>query len=347
MSRLKMVVGVVGLALALPAASWAHAQPSVAAVQTHVRASDKAFDAAVAQARKSKDVKAQRFFQAGRAQLAQAQADTAKLVRGADSGQERAVAAQAVELMADEREEWIAGLPELLAEVEGGFEAKAAAALLADAKGRDAALETLVTMLEQGVPEQAQPRVARAAAELAGEREDEIAAILELLNGDEVGKPAKARLLACLEAIVDGQAEAAEQLAGAADEVSAQTAAILAQAYEQIADEQQTVAKAITAAGNKPGGGYRSAFEQLAQQAQQTSERLETTDYPQPGPGQEGGEQSGSGSSEGTGSDGGQNGYGSGEGTGSDGSAAPEPSQPEQGSQPDEQLAGGNSGSTP
>lgn len=333
MSRINSVAAALGvLAVALPGLAWAHATPTAASVKTHVRAADEALSATGALAGKGKDAKAQRLFRAGRVQLREGQAEAAALVRGADSAPERTVAAQAVALVAGERDRWIEVLPALLEEVDGRFELGAAAALSADVDGRAAAVGMLVSLLDQGLPAKAEQEAARALFELTRGRDEEIAAILETLASDDVAAAVETRLLGCLEQIVQEQAEAAELLASVADEVSAQAAAILERATEQIAAEQRAVYEALLAGGGTLDPDGRAALEQIARRAAPTAADGDVQP-PLAGPG----------SGDGTGVEG-QRESGSGSETGNEtgGSVPPAEGQPEGGSSSGgEQPAGG------
>lgn len=347
MSKTRFLVGAVAaLTLAVPGMAAAHGTPTPTVVKMHVSASDKALDTAAMHARKGQDAMAGRQFGIGRAQLAQAKADAAKLVRSADSPQERAAAARAQELVADEQNEWIDELPALLPLVEGRFEMRLSAALFADVSGREAALETLVSLLEQGVPAEAQVKVAKAISELATQRDAEVDAVLETLAGGKVEQASKTRLVACLSKIVQGQAKAAKRFAAVAETVTPEAAAVFEQAYRKILSEHGVEYKAIAAGADEVGAAYRVALKRIGAQAQQAGRQLEA-EYPQGGF-----SGSGSGSGSGGGSGGSGDGDGSGEqsggsGDGSGGSTPPAPSEPTQPAGGEQPPAEGTGGPTP
>jgi hypothetical protein len=136
-------------ALAFPVGASAHIQTGVSSVKAHTNRADVALDRAVALFEKNRDGRAKQSFHRSRREMGQATAEAARLRRAANSGSARAAAARAQTLVADQQDENIEQLTELLDEVEGRVKNAIARAALADTRGRVKALAIIEVLLVQ------------------------------------------------------------------------------------------------------------------------------------------------------------------------------------------------------
>lgn len=142
-------------ALAFPVEASAHVQTSVSSVKAHTERADAALDRAVALFEKNRDGRAKQSFNRSRREMGQATAEAARLRRAVNSASARAAAARAQVLVADQQDENIEQLTDLLDEVEGRVKNAIARAALADTRGREKAIAIIGVLLSQGVPSQA------------------------------------------------------------------------------------------------------------------------------------------------------------------------------------------------
>ena len=142
-------------ALAFPVGASAHIDTGVSSVRAHTDRADAALDRAVALFETNRDGRGEQSLRRSRREMGHATAEAARLRRTADNRSERAVAARAQVLVADQLEENIEQLKGLLDEVEGLVENMVAKAALADTRGLEKAVAIIERLLEQGIPSQA------------------------------------------------------------------------------------------------------------------------------------------------------------------------------------------------
>ncbi len=142
-------------ALAFPVGASAHVETGVSSVRAHTDKADAALDRAVALFEANRDGRGEQSLRRSRREMGQATAEAARLRRTANNGSERAAAARAHVLVADQLEENIEQLRGLLDEVEGLVENMVAKAALADTRGLEKAVAIIERLLEQALPSQA------------------------------------------------------------------------------------------------------------------------------------------------------------------------------------------------
>ncbi len=154
-------------ALAFPVGAGAHIETSVSSVKAHTNRADAALDQAVALFERNRDGRARQSFNRSRREMGQATAEAARLRRSANSAPERAAAARAQVLIADQLDENVDQLTGLLDEVEGRVENAIARAARADTRGVAKAVSIIEGLLGEGVPSQAAAGLKAALAALS------------------------------------------------------------------------------------------------------------------------------------------------------------------------------------
>lgn len=256
-------------AVAPAATASAHIEVAVTTVKAHTDRADAALDRAVSLFEQGSDRRGSREFARSRRELGKATAEAAKLRRTAKTEDQRADAARASALVADQQDENVEQLVDVLDEVEGKVENTIAKAALADTRGRDKAIAIITALLERGVPDQAATGLSKAVAALSQDRDDEVQDEAEALVGDDVSRSGKRTLARTVKATVEGQTKAADKLAEliAGDDMPAESKPGLQRAYDAVTAEHGSVADILDRFSDRMPASVRSFVEQVITQA--------------------------------------------------------------------------------
>ncbi|MDP8944161.1 MAG: hypothetical protein M3N16_08605 [Actinomycetota bacterium] len=271
------IAAVASAALALPAAASAEGiATGVKNVKSRTASADKALDRASALFAKGRDGKAVKRVVKSRKEMAKAEKVAAGLARRADDERERAAAARAHVLVADQRDENIEQLVGLLDEAEGRVENAIAKAALADTVGRDKALSVLHALVGRGVSGQAQAGIVQAIAGLSTGRDEEVRVEAEALASAEVSEDNKDELAATVEANLEGQQVAASRLGDLIADPSTppESKVGLQTAYDAVTGEHQAAADTLAAFSDRIPAGVRTFVEQVVSQARQDAQSM-------------------------------------------------------------------------
>ncbi|MDQ3770443.1 MAG: hypothetical protein M3370_13345 [Actinomycetota bacterium] len=236
-------------ALALPAGATAHSDPSVSSVRAHDQRAEQALDRALEHLNDDRTRAARTAFERARLELRRTEADAGRLRRAADSVAENTAAARAYWSFGDQVRDNVAVLVEMLGEASGGFERDIAAALADDVHERERAIRFIAGFLDDGVRRPNIDGLISAIQSLAGSREGELAAIVDLLGEQSLRDGSQEAVTEAMREIVDGQEIAAQRLAGLLD-----SHAIPAEAKEALAIAIGAVNAARVAVGEMLAG---------------------------------------------------------------------------------------------
>lgn len=290
--------------LAVPAgASAAGFSDSLDYVQAHTAKADRALDRAAKLLARDRDAEASRSFATSRRELARAKRRAALLDRRADSSRERAIAAEANEVVADEQDENVTQLAGMLDEARGRVENRIAQAALSDARGRDKAIAVISAILGEGVSGDAAEGLTRALSSLAQGRDEEVEELAETLAGDGVSSRNQRRLARAVEESVDGQAQASARLSEliASADMPEESRAGLQRAFDAVTAEQERSAETLSAYADRLPSFIRSFVVGIVEQARENAQGMRDN-RPQPpyGDGERGAPEGTSGQPEGT-----------------------------------------------
>lgn len=235
-------------ALGFPAgASAADIQTAVDAAERHTQKAEAALDRATTLFAKGRESRGSRALSVSRRATAAAVADARRATRAADGRSDRRLAAAAQRLVAEHQDENIEQLVTLLDEADGGAETRAAAAVLADTRGRERAIAVLSRLAERGVSNRSAKGIARALVALSQDRDQEIEVEVEALTSEDVSASSAEILGDAVEANVEGQVTSASKLAEliASDSIPAAAAEGLQRAYDAVTGEQERSAAAL------------------------------------------------------------------------------------------------------
>lgn len=235
-------------ALALPGgAAAADIDTAVKATASHTAKADKALTRAVSLFEAGRDAQATRALKVSRREMGLATAAAKRAGRGADNRSERARAARATERVADQQDENIEKLVGILDEADGRAEKQAAAAALADTRGRDKAIAVLAKLADRGVSSKSAKGIARALEALAQNRDEEVEVAAEALASDDVSSKSKSTVTNTVEQNVEGQAKAGAKLAELlnSDDMPEAAKQGLQTAYDAVTREQESSAQAL------------------------------------------------------------------------------------------------------
>jgi hypothetical protein len=198
-----------GALLALPAAASAAPVDAAAKVAAHTDRADAARDRATELFTAGRERAAVNAVNRSRIALRHALKVSVKLVRKADTDEERGVAATAVIAVGAQMD---ANVPALVGLLETADWARAdlllAKSALADAKGRERAVAILKELVEEGLSDEAEAAVAAAIAALATDRAAEIATATEVLSDPDVSAAAGRRIRQAIVVSLRGQERA-------------------------------------------------------------------------------------------------------------------------------------------
>jgi len=276
---------VVAGALLAPAAAQADVAERVAGVTAHATAADRALDRAVALYEDGSRKRADRSFALSRRELGAAARDAAKLRRQADTPREQAAAAQATQLVAAQQDENVEQLVGVLGEVDRRAQSRISAAAVADVRGREKAIGVLTALLDE-VPAQARDALTAAIGALATGRDEELEVQAEALADEDVSAASKRKVARSVEDGVDGQAAAAERLAGliAGDDVPEEAKAGLLKAYDAVTGEHGSLADVLSRFSDRMPQRIRTFVETIAAQASEDAQGMRD-DRPAPAAG--------------------------------------------------------------
>lgn len=261
----------------------ADVQVGVKSVKAHTDRADAGLDRAVRLFERNADRRGSRELARSRRELGQASAEAAKLRRQADAPNERATAARAAALVADQRDENIDQLVGALDEVRGKVENTVAKAALSDTRGRDKAIAVITALLERGVPEQAATGLAKALGALAQDRDGEVKAEAKALVGDDVSPAGKRTVAKTVQANVDGQDRASTKLAEliADEDMPAQSKPGLQRAYDAVIAEHGSIADILSRFSDRMPASIRGFVERIVTQAREDAQSMRE-DRPSP-----------------------------------------------------------------
>jgi len=263
-------------AFAPAASASAHIDVAVKSVKAHTDAADSALDRAVSLFERNADSRGSRALAQSRSELGRATAEAAKLRRLARTQNQRADAARAQALVADQQDENVEQHVGLLDEVSGSIENTVARAALQDTRGREKAVAIISSLLERGVSEKALEGLARALVGLSTDRDEEVVAQAKALIGAGVARPGKRTVARTVEANLEGQAGAAEKLAEliADPDMPAESKAGLQRAYDAVVAEHEGLAATLARLSDRMPAFVRSFVEQIITQARSDAQSM-------------------------------------------------------------------------
>lgn len=276
-SKLIAMAALTAVAAVAPAGvASADIQTGVENVRAHTSRADAALDRAVGLFERNADKRGSRELARSRRELGKATAEAAKLRRTAQTPKQRSAAARAAALVANQQDENLDQLVEVLDEVEGKVENSIAKAALSDTRGREKAIAVITALLERGVPDKAASGLARALGALAQNRDDEIQAEGETLAEGEVSEPNEHTVARALKANVEGQSSASDKLAQliADESMPAESKPGLQRAYDAVAAEHGNVADILSRLSDSMPDSIRSFVEQVITQARSDAQEM-------------------------------------------------------------------------
>lgn len=260
-------------ALAVPAGAAAHHETSLSAVKAHTDRADAALDRAMRLFDQHAGARAERSYDRSRSELAKARRSVDRLRRSADTRSERARAAQAQVLVAEQQGENVEQLVSGLDEARGRVENEIAKAALADTRGRDKAIGVIEAILARGVSDKAATGLARALAELSTDRHEETEGSIEALTSDDVSSRSKRSVAQAVDAGIDGQQRAGEVLAGliADESMPEQAKDGLRRAYDAVTIEQAVQGEQMEQSFDRLPSFIRSFVQDTVRQARENA----------------------------------------------------------------------------
>lgn len=211
MRRVGIMATALSVMVAAPAA--AHSAPALSSVLAHTRAADKALEKAVAAYDEHAFKKGNASYRENRSQMRAAVAETAQLIGDADTPEERREAAKAVVAVAKQSGDNERSFAANVRDTKRGSKAEDN---VSDGVEKDAGrMETAFVQLQAlatTVPAPAQEGIAKAAAEVALERNSAGRDIVAALKSSGVSRDAKESLVDGLDNDIDGQAHAVDLL---------------------------------------------------------------------------------------------------------------------------------------
>jgi hypothetical protein len=262
--------------LAVPGVASANGlDTAVGAVQKHTDKADAALDRAVSAFERNRDRRGTAQFDRSRKQMGLAIAAAAKLLRNAESAEERAAAARALALVARQRDENVEELVGVLSRTDGRAERRVATAARADTRGREKAIGVLSELAAQ-LPPQAANGIATAIAALGTDRPGEVRLEARALSSKKVGAKSKRRVADAVEASVEGQRDAAERVAAliASENMPAESKQGLQTAYDAITAEHGSVARILSRFSDRMPARIREFVSQIVTQAHENAQDM-------------------------------------------------------------------------
>ena len=269
-SKLIAVGALAAVAAVAPATTAsAHINVAVTSVKAHTDRADSALDRAVSLFERNADRRGSRELARSRRELGRATAEAAKLRRDARSSKQRANAARATALVADQQDENVEQLVGVLDKVEGRVENTITKAALQDTRGRDKAIAIITALLKRGVSEKAETGILRALAALTTDRDDEVVEEARALVSEDVTRSGKRTVARTVGANVRSQSKAAAKLAEliADPDMPAESKPGLQRAYDAVIAEHGSVAFILARFSDRMPASIRSFVEQIITQA--------------------------------------------------------------------------------
>ena len=254
-----------GALVAVPAVASAHhpADP-VAKVAFHTDRADAALDRAAELFAADRERGALGALSRSRHALHHAVKVTVRIVHRADTDEERGVAATAVIDVATQMDE---NIPALVGLIEVADKPRAdlrlAKAALADAKGREKAIEVLKELVEEGLPAEAQTAVAEAIAALSTDRSAEIAKATETLADPEVSAAVGKRVRLAIDVSLRGQERAEAILKELIEQLPDAARDGLQRALDAVCAERERSAEGLDEASERMPEGVRKFVDGL------------------------------------------------------------------------------------
>ena len=291
-SKLIAIGALAAVAAVAPATTAsAHIDVAVKSVEAHTTSANSALARAVSLFNQNADRRGSRAFGLSRSELRGANAEAAKLRRTAKTRNQRADAARARVLVANQQNKNIERSVAVLGDVSGRVENTIAKAALADTRGRTKAI-AIITALINGddVSDNAAKGLARALAALSIDRVNEVRVQARGLTGDDVGRSGKVTLAHTVKANVEGQTKAAAKLAAliADTTMPAESKPGLQRAYDAVIAEHGSIADILSRLSDRMPAEIRSYVEPIITQVRddaQTMRESRPTPPAHPGPG--------------------------------------------------------------
>ncbi len=219
---------------------------AVKAVKTHTDRADAALNRAVSRFERNKDSSARRAYAQSRREMGRARAASAQARRQVETPGEHLQAVRAQELLAEQLDQNVETLVNVLPEAAKRDEHRIASAARSDANGREKVTAVLLALLAE-VPEQARPGIATVIASLSQGRHDEARAEARALVSSQVAKANKRRVISALKTSVAGQVKVSQALAAliVSPRMSAEAKQRLQIAYDAVTVEHASVADVL------------------------------------------------------------------------------------------------------
>ncbi|MDX6556840.1 MAG: hypothetical protein QOD86_3035 [Miltoncostaeaceae bacterium] len=261
-----------GALVALPAAASAHpghgsgnAADAVAKVTAHTERADAALDRAADLFADGRERPAAGAVHRSQAALRHAVKTTARIVRKADTDEERGVAATAVITVATEMDEEIPTLVGLLDTAQSArADLRLAKAALADARGREKAIEILNDLMEAGLPAESQAAVTAAITALSTDRSAEIAKATAALEDPDTSEATGKTIRLTIDVTLDGQERAADILRQLIAQLPDAAKGGLQRALDAVSAEREDSAEGLDEASDRMPDGVRKFIDRLA-----------------------------------------------------------------------------------
>lgn len=277
-SKLITIGALAAVAAVAPATTAsAHIEVTVSSVQAHTDRAGTALDRAGALFEQNADRRGSREFARSRRELGTATAQTAKLRRTARTPNQRASAARAAALVADQQDENVEQLVGVLDKVTGRIENTIAKTALFDTRGRTKAIAVINAVLSgDRVPEQAKKGLARALTSLAQDRDKEALKEVQALVDSDVSISGKRTVVRTLIANVEGQSKASDKLLAliADPDVPAQSKPGLQRAQDAVSAEHGNIADILARFSDRMPAEVRAIVEQIITQARTDAQAM-------------------------------------------------------------------------
>jgi len=253
-----------GALVALPAAASAAPVDAAAKVAVHTDRADAALDRASELFAAGRERPAVGALNRSRIALRHALKVSVRIVRKADTDEERGVAATAVIDVATQMDE---NIPTLVGLIETADAPRAdlrlAKAALADARAREKAIAILQELVEDGLSAESEAAVAQAIAALSTDRTAEIAKATEVLSDPEVSAAAGRNIRLAIDVSLRGQERAEAILKHLMTQLPDAAQDGLQRALDAVCAERERSAEGLDAASERMPEGVRKFVDGL------------------------------------------------------------------------------------
>jgi hypothetical protein len=254
-----------GALVALPAAASAHPVDAAAKVTAQTERADAALDRAADLFAAGRERPAVGALHRSQAALRHAVKTTARVVRKADTAEERGLAASAVITVATEMDEEIPTLVGLLDTARSArADLRLARAALADARGREKAIEILNDLVEAGLPAESQAAAAAAITALSTDRTAEIAKATAALQDPDTSAATGRTIRLTITVTLNGQGRAADILRQLIEQLPDAARDGLQRALDAVRAEREQSAEGLDEASERMPDGMRKFIDRLA-----------------------------------------------------------------------------------